>query len=284
MAKLDGFVSSFGKIQGIIQRWVCQPNSNLLQTRLKSCDAPLVLHTSCLQSNTSCQWPYEQIRAVLRSESFVPVLQQLPRYASMSERQSPSQRKNMKEAIFRVKWVWCCAAGYSWMQLAGFYLGACLGMGTGPLLSSLSTTTARLAHCRTPPGLEKDEQGFGLWEDNPTWIWNYLELFDWDSNWSCKDTRLRDHVAIVDCIGNLFGHTARYDTEYGTELDPPKWDSPPPLKTLSTFVVLWIAALYPYHPVFVFKADSLMRCAQQLVLHPNLKIWIILSSRATFCL
>lgn len=34
----------------------------------------------------------------------------------------------------------------------GFYLGACLGMGTGPLLSSLSTATARLSHCQTQPG------------------------------------------------------------------------------------------------------------------------------------
>ena len=40
------------------------------------------------------------------------------------------------------------------IQNTRFYLGACLGMGTGPLLSSLSTATARLSHCQTQPGYE----------------------------------------------------------------------------------------------------------------------------------
>lgn len=40
------------------------------------------------------------------------------------------------------------------IQNTRFYLGACLGMGTGPLLSSLSTSSARLAHCISKPGYE----------------------------------------------------------------------------------------------------------------------------------
>ena len=60
-------------------------------------------------------------------------------------------------------------------------MGACLGMGTGPLLSSLSTATARLSHCQTPPGGMDMTKLHGRFKiDIATWVYVFRDIHDMD--------------------------------------------------------------------------------------------------------